>query len=104
MKRAGFAMQLKEGCEAEYKKRHDELWPELAKALSEAGVRDYVIYLDPKTNVLYASQKVTEHNTADQLPESPIVRKWWAFMADLMETNPDDSPVVWDLTEMFYLD
>jgi L-rhamnose mutarotase len=104
MKRAGFAMQLKEGCEAEYKKRHDELWPELAKALSEAGVRDYVIYLDPKTNVLYASQKVTDHNTADQLPENPIVRKWWAFMADLMETNPDDSPVVWDLNEMFYLD
>ena len=104
MLRAGFAMQLYEGCEEEYRKRHDALWPELARELSAAGVRDYVIYLDPATRTLYASQKLTEHNTADGLPETDIVRKWWDYMADLMETNPDGSPVVRELTEMFYLD
>lgn len=104
MKRAGFAMQLKPGNRDEYKRRHDEIWPELVKALGEAGVRDYVIYLDPRTDALYASQKLTEHNTSDKLPELAIVQKWWAMMADLMETNPDNSPKVWPLEEMFYLD
>ena len=104
MKRAGFAMQLLPGNEEEYKRRHDEIWPELVKELEAAGVRDYVIYLDPRTLTLYASQKVTEHNTADDLPGKDIVRKWWDSMADLMETNPDRSPVVHPLTEMFYMD
>ena len=104
MKRVGFAMKLLPGTEAEYRKRHDEIWPELVKELQAAGVRDYVIYLDPRTLTLYASQKLTEHNTADQLAQTQIVKKWWAYMADLMETNPDRSPVEYELEEMFYMD
>jgi L-rhamnose mutarotase len=104
MKRAAFAMQLKPGMAAEYKKRHDELWPELAKALADAGVRDYAIYLDPASGVLFASQKLTEHNLSAALPTLEVVRRWWKYMAPLMETNPDDSPVVRELEEMFYLD
>ncbi len=104
MKRIGFAMQLLPGNREEYKRRHDEIWPELVAELHAAGVRDYVIYLDPRTDTLYASQKVTEHNTADKLARTEIVQKWWAFMADLMETNPDNSPRVYPLDEMFYQD
>ena len=104
MKRAGFAMQLKPGNVAEYKRRHDEIWPDLVAQLESAGVRDYVIYLDPRTHTLYASQKLTEHNSADGLASTEIVKKWWAYMADLMETNADNSPVVYPLDEMFYMD
>lgn len=104
MKRAGFAMQLKEGVATEYKKRHDEIWPELVELLERAGIRDYVIYLDPRTNTLYASQKLTEHNGADRLAQTELMHKWWDYMADLMETNPDGSPVVYPLDEMFYMD
>lgn len=104
MLRSGFAMQLKPGTAVEYKRRHDEIWPRLAARLAAAGVRDYVIYLDRRTHTLYASQKLTEHNTAGQLPEDDVVREWWSYMADLMETNPDGSPVVYELEEMFYLD
>ena len=104
MKRAGFAMQLIPGKVEEYKRRHDEIWPELIAELEAAGVRDYAIYLDSRTGTLYASQKLTEHNRADGLAQTDIVKKWWAYMADLMETNPDNSPVVHDLDEMFYMD
>lgn len=104
MRRVGFAMQLKTGCEEEYKRRHDNIWPELVSQLEAAGIRDYSIYLDPRTGVLYASQKLTEHNTADRLPEKEIMRAWWNHMADLMETNPDGSPKVFELREMFYMD
>ncbi len=104
MIRKAFAMKLLPGKEAEYKKRHAEIWPDLVRELEGAGVRDYGIFLDRATLTLFASQKVTEHNTADALAETEIVKKWWAYMADIMETNPDNSPVCIELDEMFYLD
>jgi L-rhamnose mutarotase len=104
MKRAAFAMQLKPGVRDEYKKRHDEIWPELVATLESAGIRDYGIYLDPRSDTLYASQKLTDHNTSGSLPETDVMRRWWDHMADLMETNADGSPVVYPLDEMFYMD
>ena len=96
-------MKLKSGCEAEYKKRHDEIWPELSQILSEAGVSDYSIFLDEETLTLFAVQKLTDDNTASELPNHPVVQKWWAFMADIMETNPDHSPVCIPLNEVFHM-
>lgn len=104
MKRAAFKMQLKPGFEAEYKKRHDEIWPELSEALSKAGVSDYSIFLDEETLTLFAVQKLSDDNTADSLPDHPLVRKWWDYMADIMETQPDNAPVCHGLTEVFHKD
>ncbi|MBN1778052.1 MAG: L-rhamnose mutarotase [Clostridiales bacterium] len=104
MKRVAFTMKLKPDCEAEYKKRHDAIWPELVKALQDAGVYDYSIFLDPDTNVLFAVQKVKECNSADELPTNPTVQKWWAMMADIMDTNPDNSPVCKDIEEVFHME
>jgi L-rhamnose mutarotase len=104
MKRHAFKMKLKPGFEKEYQKRHDEIWPELAKAISEAGVSDYSIFLDEETLTLFAVQKLSDNNTAASLPRHPIVRKWWKHMADIMDTNPDHSPAAKDLKEVFHLD
>ncbi|MBL7007244.1 MAG: L-rhamnose mutarotase, partial [Spirochaetia bacterium] len=100
--RVGFAMQLNPGSKEEYKKRHDEIWPELSRELKAAGVYDYSIYLDIRTNTLYASQKLQDDNRSGELPFRDIVKKWWEYMADIMETNADNSPVVYPLEEMFY--
>jgi L-rhamnose mutarotase len=97
-------MQLKPGFEEEYKKRHDEIWPELSKVLSKAGVSDYSIYLDEETLTLFAFQKLSDNNTADDLPNDPVVRKWWDFMNDIMEYNPDNTPVAIPLKEVFHMD
>jgi len=104
MKRVAFKMKLKSGYEKEYKKRHDEIWPELAEELSKAGVSDYSIFLDEDTNILFAVHKLSDSNTADKLPQTAIVKKWWAFMADIMDVNPDNSPVVVGLKEVFHQD
>ena len=104
MSRAAFKMKLKPGAAAEYKQRHDELWPELAAELKAAGVYDYSIFLDEETLTLFAVQKLLENNSAANLPDSPIVRKWWSAMAPLMETHPDNSPVAQPLREVFHLD
>ena len=97
-------MKLRPGCEAEYKKRHDEIWPELIEALKDAGIYDYSIYLDEDSGTLFAVQKLEEGHTTDHLPELPIMQKWWDYMKDLMEVNPDNSPVVTPLKQVFHLD
>ena len=104
MKSVAFKMKLKPGFLTEYKKRHDEIWPALAEELTNAGITDYSIFYDEETDALFAVQKQAENNTADLLPQTEIVRKWWKFMAEIMETNPDDSPVSLPLTEVFHQD
>ena len=104
MKRHAFKMKLKPGFAAEYKKRHDEIWPELAKVLHDAGISDYSIFLDEETLTLFAVQNLADQNTAAKLPKHPVVRKWWDSMAPLMETHPDHSPVCGELREVFHLD
>ncbi len=96
-------MKLKPGFEKEYEKRHNEIWPELKQLILESGVYDYSIYLDKETNTLFASQKVKGGAGSQDLGNNPIVQKWWAYMADIMESNPDNSPVSIELNEEFYL-
>ena len=96
-------MKLKPGFEAEYKRRHDAIWPELAALLRQAGISDYSIFLDEETLTLFAVQKLADDNTAASLRTHPVMRRWWDYMAGLMETHPDHSPVEPDLRQMFYL-
>ena len=102
--RNAFKMKLKPGFEIEYKKRHDEIWPELQTLLSNTGIQDYNIFLDEETLILFAVQKISLNFDFDYLPSHPIVKKWWAYMADIMETNPDNSPVATSLIEVFHAD
>jgi L-rhamnose mutarotase len=104
MQRNAFKMKLKPGNVAEYKKRHDQIWPELSLEIRAAGISDYSIFLDEETLTLFAVQKLSDKNSAAALPNSPIVRKWWDSMAPLMETHPDNSPVAKPLREVFHLD
>ena len=104
MKRNAFLMKLRPGQEQEYRRRHDEIWPELAQELRRAGISDYSIYLDRKTGNLFAFQKLTDDNTASGLKDLPVMRRWWDAMAELMDTNPDHSPVVEPLVEVFHMD
>ena len=102
MIRNAFKMKLKPGFEAEYKKRHDEIWSELSEELTRAGISDYSIFLDEETLTLFAVHKLTENNTSADLPGNPIVKRWWDYMSDIMECNTDNSPVVKRLAEVFY--
>jgi len=103
MIRSAFKMKLKPGFRDEYKKRHDEIWPELKELLTASGISDYSIFLDEETDTLFASQKSSGDGGSQDLGSLEIVKKWWAYMADIMETNPDNSPVTTDLPELFYL-
>ena len=104
MKRLAFKMYLNEGMKEEYKKRHDEIWPELKKLLKDNGVSEYSIFLDEETNILFAFQKNSGEGGSQDLGQTEIVQKWWKYMADIMKANPDNSPVSIELEEVFYLE
>jgi L-rhamnose mutarotase len=99
-----FRMQLKPGNVAEYKRRHDQIWPELSRLLTEAGIHDYSIFLDEETLHLFAVLKLREPNRRAELPQDPLMRKWWEYMKDLMYTHPDGRPMEWPLQPVFHLD
>jgi L-rhamnose mutarotase len=103
MQRHAFKMFLKPGQEAEYIRRHDEIWPELVALLKAAGISNYSIHLDRETNVLFGYLERRDDHAMADLPNHPVMKKWWAHMGDIMATNPDGSPVAVDLAETFYM-
>lgn len=96
-------MKLLPGCELEYERRHNAIWPELVTLLQQAGIHNYSIFLDPDTLSLFAFLQVEEESLLDTLPAKETMKKWWAYMSDIMETNEDQSPVSKPLKEVFYL-
>lgn len=104
MQRLAFKMQLKPGHKSVYEERHQVIWPKLKELLKATGISEYSIFLDDETNTLFAFQKTSDEAGSQDLTIHPIVKKWWDYMADIMEVNPDNSPVSVPLKEVFYLE
>jgi L-rhamnose mutarotase len=103
MQRIAFTMKLYKGFEAEYRRRHDAIWPELQLLLRETGIREYSIFLDEGSGTLFAVLRIADPKALDSLPAKALMQRWWAHMGDIMESNPDHSPVTNPLKEVFYL-
>lgn len=103
MNQIGFRMQLNKGQALEYRRRHDEIWPELVSLLKNAGISDYSIFLHEETNSLFAVLRRTPDHTMDNLPLEPIMQKWWAHMADIMASDDNNEPVVEPLERVFHM-
>ena len=103
-KKFAFKMKLYPGFKDEYRKRHNEIWPELAQLLKNEGICNYSIFLDEETNTLFAYQEQSGTSSSQDLGQTEIVKKWWKYMADIMETNPDNSPVSVPLEQVFYME
>ena len=103
MQRHAFKMHLNPRMEDEYTRRHDEIWPELVQLLKDTGISNYSIHLDAETNTLFGYLERRDDHAMDDLPNHPVMQRWWAYMSDIMATNPDGSPVATPLTETFHL-
>lgn len=99
-----FRMRLNPGMKEEYRRRHHAIWPELVALLKEAGVSDYSIHLDEETNSLFGVLWRSADHGMDVLPEHPVMQRWWAHMADIMETRPNNEPVVVPLETVFHME
>ncbi len=103
MEKYAFRMRLNPGMEAEYRRRHDAIWPELVGLLRDAGVSDYSIHLDRETGLLFGVMWRRDDHGMAALPEHPVMRRWWAHMADLMEVQSDNEPVAVPLACLFQM-
>ena len=103
MQKHAFKMRLHQGCEDEYRRRHDEIWPELVALLKDAGISDYSIHLDRETNILFGVLWRSDDHQMDDLPTHDVMKKWWAHMADIMDSHSDNEPVVTDLVTVFHM-
>ena len=103
MQRLAFKMKLLAGFEKEYEKRHDEIWPELRDLLKSKGISQYSIYLDEKTRELFAVLELPSREILHELPAEAVMKRWWDYMSDIMETNADHSPVTIPLKQVFFL-
>jgi L-rhamnose mutarotase len=101
--RIAFRMNLNPGQAAEYEKRHDEIFPELVRALKDAGVSDYSIWLDPEHHHLFGILTRSDNHKLNELPDTEIMKRWWAFMCDIMNSHPNNAPVQVPLKRVFYL-
>jgi L-rhamnose mutarotase len=99
-----FKMKLNPGMKAEYQRRHDEISPSLVALLKQAGVSDYSIHLDEETNILFGVLWRLDDHGMDELPKHKLMQRWWAEMADIMETGPDNEPVAEPLETMFHME
>lgn len=104
LKRVAFKMQIRKGTVAEYKRRHDEIWPELNELLKKSGISDYTIFVDEETDTLFAVQKLADDHRTDELPNDPLVKKWCEYMADMVTMDADGNPICTPLPEMYHLD
>ncbi|MBL9063881.1 L-rhamnose mutarotase [Tabrizicola sp.] len=103
MQRHAFKMRLNPGMEAEYTRRHDAIWPDLVQLLKDTGISNYSIHLDRETMTLFGYLERRDDHTMDDLPNQPVMKRWWAHMGDIMATNPDGSPIAIPLAETFYM-
>ena len=103
MEKYAFKMHLNPGCRDEYKRRHDDIWPELVELLKAAGISDYSIHLDEETNTLFGVLWRTNDHAMDDLPSHPVMKRWWSHMADIMETKTDNEPVAVPMVPVFHM-
>ena len=103
MEKFAFKMRLNPGQKEEYKRRHDEIWPELLVLLKEAGISDYSIFLDDESEILFAVLWRENEHKMEDLPAHPVMQRWWAYMADIMETSPTNEPVARRLSDLFHM-
>lgn len=104
MIRKAFVMSVHPDKQAEYERRHNPIWPELKRVLKRHGVHNYSIFLDPATSRLFAYVEIEDERRWEQIANTPECKRRWAYMKEVMPTNPDDSPVSVPLREVFHID
>ena len=104
MIRKAFTMRVNPDKHEEYETRHNPIWPELESTIKSHGVHSYSIFLDPETSQLFAYAEIEDEAQWNAIAQTDACQRWWAYMRDIMPSNPDNSPISVPLREVFHLD
>jgi len=102
--RIAFILKVKPDAHEEYERRHRPIWPELESTIKAHGGRSYSIFLDPETSLLFGYAEIEDRGRWDAIADTEVCRRWWNYMADIMEVNPDRSPWSKPLQEVFHIE
>lgn len=104
MQRLCFTFDIYEGKEAEYKKRHDEIWPELVAAIKEAGFRNYSLFRRGTQIVGYCEFEVNMEKSFAKLGEHEANARWAKWFEDIIVNLTDNSGNLMVMQEVWHLD
>ena len=104
MIRKAFAMSVYPEQIGAYEKRHNPIWPELEQTLKEHGVSTYTIFLHPGTHQLFGYAEFENEEEWNSVARTDVCQRWWAYMKEIMPSNPDNSPVSIELREVFHIE
>lgn len=103
MKKFAFEMKLYPGNQTEYKKRHDQIWPELVDLLKSVGISEYSIFLNEASDTLFGVLTIIDETKIEDLPKYEVMQKWWAHMKDIMYTKENNAPISTPLEQVFFM-
>ncbi|NLL82652.1 MAG: L-rhamnose mutarotase [Lentisphaerae bacterium] len=103
MIRKAFVMSVYPDKHDEYERRHNPIWPDLEAELKSHGAHNYSIFLHRETSQLFAYVEIEDQARWDAVAQTDACQRWWASMAPLMPSNPDNSPISIELKPLFHL-
>ena len=104
MERILFTMEIFPGTEAEYKRRHDEIWPEMVEALRDSGVANYSLFRRGTEIIAYAEctpDAVTAFRTAGA---TDVNRRWATWFQDVISRISDADGNLLRVEEVWHMD
>lgn len=104
MERICFTFELHPGMEAEYKRRHDEIWPELVEAIQEAGIRNYTLFRRDTSVIAYAECHPDAATAFGKVGATDVNARWAAWFEDVILRLTDDAGELMRADEVWHLD
>jgi L-rhamnose mutarotase len=98
-----FCLRLRPGTEAEYRRRHDEIWPEMRAMMQDAGILHYEIHLRREDGSLFAFIVRKPGSSMAAFPSNPVWQRWQKHMADILIQDAGGGPLRTPLERVFRL-
>lgn len=104
MERFCFTFTIKPGAEVEYKRRHDEIWPEMIQALKDAGITNYTLFRRGLDIIAYAECHPDAKTAFGKVAETEVDARWSEWFGDVIERRFDETGEPMTAEEVWHLD
>jgi L-rhamnose mutarotase len=104
LERTCFTFTIKPGTEDEYKRRHDEIWPEMVSALRESGISNYSLFRRGLEVIAYAECEPDAATAFAKMGATDVDRRWSEWFEEVLERRFGDDGEAMSVPEVWHLD